>query len=308
MVGVDLLDIGSTTQASALKTQSAEVPGSFIRGDVVLAKYAKTNCFYWAKILKLYKDRSGEHTVDVQWLRPLAGVAVEKSYVLHDGYDETLHGDALKLSVSIRRPCAAEITAAAPPGASASASPVMPAKAGPRVAEMADLLGELIVDQAPEPDSIGSSMFFPPLQSLAFSPQPPLHANTQSSAKMQTPGGPVGYGWLNAGSNMGGAAPWSTGRVPPPSSSSPWPAPSPSQAGMAQSCVPQNLQSNAKPVTAAAPFNELQAAFASNLVVKPSERKGHLLSNINVSQSGRDKQFDFISDMMSGALVGGDRS
>lgn len=287
MVVLDLLDFGSTTPASAsvanvqAKPKAAAAPGCFARGDVVMAKYGKTNCFYWAKVLKLYKNGSGMQLCDIQWLRPQAGAPVEKTYVLHDGHDETLQGDGLTISVFVRRPAAAEVTAAAPPGAAASAAASTTATSGSKGVEMTDLLGELIVEKAPQPEA----MYFAPQQSFRSSPQlaqqPSLPANMPGSTSQQPIAGTLEHGWANFGTNVPRSGPCSNGFAPQVSSS-PWNMPATAQSGFLQSRAPQTVQSNMKTVT-----------YSSN------SRGG---------QNSQDKQFDFISDMMSGALTGSELS
>merc|ERR1719379_2999157 len=110
MVALDLLGLDCTTTGSAAsstpsgKTSPSVGSSSFFPGDVVLAIYGKTKSFYWAKVKKIYRDTSGVEFCNVQWLRPQAGAHVGTLYVLHDGYDETQHGDGLMSSTHVRRP------------------------------------------------------------------------------------------------------------------------------------------------------------------------------------------------------------
>jgi len=116
MVVLDPLEPGSDTPARSLAATSG-ASSRFCPGNVVLAEYGNTNCSYWAKIRKLYKDSSGVALVDVDWLRPQAGAPEGKLYALHDGHDETQHRNGITLSLQVRRPCTADLASGAPPGA-----------------------------------------------------------------------------------------------------------------------------------------------------------------------------------------------
>merc|ERR1712178_615212 len=119
---------------------------------------------------------------------------------------------------------------------------------------------------------------------------------------MQQPGGAPGYGWLHAGNNAQCSNPW-PGACAAQASSPPWNTAAPAQKAFSQSLPPQAGSSIPKPSYSAAPFNELQAAFASDLLLKPSAGNGSS-ANMKGSQLKQDARFDFISDMMSGALAG----
>lgn len=302
MVVLDLLDFESSASVPSLdtKTASSGALGAFKRGDVVLAKYSNKSRFYWAKVKKTYKSSSGDSVVDVEWLRPQAGAPVGKLYVLHDGHDETCHGDGLSLSLSIRRPCADDLRDGAPPGAMASSSTLAYSKAN----DVSDLLGEPIVEKKVESECLLSqeaSVSASAGMGSLFQSRPPLVS--QVSGPMYTP---------TLGCQTGAGPSWQADF-----NSAPWPGASAPQAhpfmqnmppttpvgfsGFQPRPFPQQMQSSVKPAGPAArgaSMNELQASFASDFL----GRKEPPL-NVNVAKGNREECFDFISDMMSGALT-----
>lgn len=108
---------------------------SFRPREVVLAKYGQTERYYWATVARVYKASNGEELCDIGWLRPQAGSPGGPCYVCSDEHDETLHGERLGVQ-KLRRPSAADLDSAAPPGAKAC---VMAA-----LNEQSDLIGEAL--------------------------------------------------------------------------------------------------------------------------------------------------------------------
>lgn len=294
MVALDLLDFGPATSvpATASNTSTRASP-TISPGDVVFAKYGQGSCFYWAKVLKAYKNSAGEPLCDVMWLRPLAGANAEKTYVLHDGHDETLHGDGLVISSHVRRPNPAEVNASSPPGAGKAVSGFAAAPAT-KGKDMNDLLGDLIVDAAPAHGQIANS--WDAFASTA--PTFPQQVQTNSNMFAQPPaqhGSPVGQPFYTPMANVAGSQPWPNGGF-----QHGFTGIGSQQNGMGPTLktpVPA-VKPPAAPAFAGAPpsLNDLQADAMQGAFI---QQKKVVTSS---TKSGRD-QFDFISDMMSGALT-----
>lgn len=72
-------------------------------GDTVLARYGPRDCFYRARIVRIY-SRSGESLADVEWLRPQAGMPEDGLCLpsASSNLDSTLHCHGLKVDTDLR--------------------------------------------------------------------------------------------------------------------------------------------------------------------------------------------------------------
>lgn len=289
MVMLDLLDLDPSTKASEngkgySQGQGCASVGPVCRGEVVLAKYPKANRFYWAKVKKLYKSSTGDDLCDVEWLRPLAGVPAGKLYALHYGHDETLGGDGLSLPNSIRRPCADDLKDGSPSGAKAFNTAATVCSKAINVPDLLDLSN----DRGPEPDLLGSES--------QVRAQLPVQAKISELILPPAQAAPMGNqahnwqanfdaipGYSALGTQVHSSMPVGIGGLQPRPS-------------------PPFLHSNPKPV-APASLNDMQASFASSNFVLSSGKK-YTPSSMSMARKNGEESFDFISDMMSGALTG----
>jgi len=296
MVVLDLLDFDST----AAPPPYAGTTSSYKRGDVVLAKYGKTNSFYWAKVKKVQRKNNGASLCDVEWLRPQAGAAVGKLFVLHDGYDETQCGEGLDLSRDVRRASSNDVATGAPPGVVAAVASSSAGAAGKdycKGAGIPDLLGEPIVEKRAEPE-----------WSSFQSEQAAFHSAAPGAVQNPT------QGWHNLSTNSNFAS-WPGMGMQASAGVSQYHS-APAAAARTQPRPMQQMHSmgcsSMKPVAASTSINELQASLVSDLQLTSSAAKGPCLPSsrqgsalhVKAADGQQEPCFDFISDMMSGALNG----
>eukprot|EP00931_Biecheleriopsis_adriatica_P079309 TRINITY_DN52713_c0_g1_i1.p1 TRINITY_DN52713_c0_g1~~TRINITY_DN52713_c0_g1_i1.p1 ORF type:complete len:284 (-),score=58.97 TRINITY_DN52713_c0_g1_i1:112-918(-) len=259
----------------------------FAAGEVVLAKYGQTERFYWAKVMRVFKS-GGQDLCDLGWLRPQAGSPGGPLYVCSDGHDETLHGERLGLE-RLRRPNAAELGVAAPCGAAACAAA--------NVVEVSDLIGEAMVEEveaAQAPQSLDAMLAALVAKNSAASPGPGA-PQTQTSRWEALQG--------SACAGLGGYC------MPPPQPMKP-PSftaqvsvaapPLPAEARIAASEAQARVSLASKAASGQCAFDLGLASEPCGVKQAPLTPAGPLTA---LSGHGKQERFDFVSDMLSGALA-----
>jgi len=90
------------TASSAVPSENADVAAGLWPGDAVLARYGPRDCFYRARIVRIY-SRNGESLADVEWLRPQAGTPEDGLYLpTGTNLDSNLHRHGLKVATDLR--------------------------------------------------------------------------------------------------------------------------------------------------------------------------------------------------------------
>lgn len=276
---------------------------SFRPREVVLAKYGETDRFYWATVARVYRASSGEELCDIGWLRPQAGSPGGPRYVISDEHDETLHGERLAVQ-KLRRPTAADLDSAAPPGAKACVAAALNAQS--------DLLGEAVESEtsaaraktAAEP-SLESRLAALVAKNAAeqeaadkVCKQNPWNALSApawpSQPAYSTPMPPIASAWHTAQAPATLAPPLQQPFTPPvqvlPSSA---PAPTqPTMTNMHQQFMLDLGAGNQFAIDLGLPG---QTASKKQQVTAATEMKGNLRA--------KEERFDFVSDMLSGALA-----
>lgn len=287
---MDLLGLDASTLVTPTRTanSSTDAPSAIRRGEIVLAKYGNTAKFYWAKILKLVRDSSGAAMCDVVWLRPLAGTRVGKLYALHDGVDETLQGECLPLA-NVRRPTLAEVASDAPPGANAGRTPPLQVAATAKQEEVADLLGDPIATANsaatanPNADLFMLASTSKASQNLAGAAASPSLCQSSAAPHLQAPG----YGFL-----VISAAPSPWLQQQQQRQQQPW------IANFGDSQFPQAQQHLIGGANGLPYHQQSQGSSMHASAPKGQSFDMKIWTNNNTNTS-----FDFISDIMSGALT-----
>lgn len=91
------------TASSAAPSGPGSAAAGLWPGDAVLARYGPRDCFYRARIVRIY-SRSGESLADVEWLRPQAGMPEDGLHLPSAGsnLDSTIHRHGLKVDTDLR--------------------------------------------------------------------------------------------------------------------------------------------------------------------------------------------------------------
>eukprot|EP00930_Biecheleria_cincta_P057798 TRINITY_DN43674_c0_g1_i1.p1 TRINITY_DN43674_c0_g1~~TRINITY_DN43674_c0_g1_i1.p1 ORF type:complete len:306 (-),score=55.75 TRINITY_DN43674_c0_g1_i1:175-1026(-) len=275
---------------------------SFRPREVVLAKYGQTDRYYWATVTRAHRAGNGDELCDIGWLRPQAGSPGGPRYACSDGHDETLHAERLGVQ-KLRRPSAADLDSAAPPGARACVAAALN--------EHSDLVGEAFESQSPASHA------------EAFAAQPSLESRLAALVAKNA-------AEQEAADRSYKGDPWKALSAPAwpsqPAYSTPMPPISPAWK-TAQACalfapsVPQPFPSHARILASSAPSQaeshttKTQQQFMLDLgagnqfaidLALPTQTCGktqQVVATAGVKVQAKEERFDFVSDMLSGALA-----
>lgn len=267
---------------------------SFRLREVVLAKYGDTDRYYWATVARVYRASSGEELCDIGWLRPQAGSPGGPRYVISDEHDETLHGERLAVQ-KLRRPTAADLDSAAPPGAKACVVAALNAQS--------DLIGEAVESKPAEP-SLEARLAALVAKNAAeqeaakVCKQNPWNALPAPARPIQqpysTPMPPIASAWHTAQAPAP-HAPSLQQPFPQPAQLLPSSAPAPTQPSttkMHQQFMLDLGAGNQFAIDLGLPGT---TANKTQQVTAATEMKGNL--------HAKEERFDFVSDILSGALA-----